>query len=109
AHFMLQRVFRQKQYLYDKVLYIYTAIFVLFQLILNLTFLVPANIASVLNYMLIAYQFILLIIATKAIAGIKYWQAIVTVLVAVLAGVLVLVCALPVITSLTGSVSGVLR
>ncbi|HEX2996716.1 MAG TPA: YIP1 family protein [Anaerolineales bacterium] len=109
AHFMLQRVFHRKQYLYDKVLYIYTAVFVLFQLIINLTFLVPANIASVLNSLLITYQFVLLIIATKSIAGIKYWQAIVTVLAAVLAGALVLVCALPVITSLTGSVSGVLR
>ncbi len=109
THFMLQRVFHQKQYLYDKVLYIYAAILVLFQLIINPALLLPTNVSRVLNYLLIAYQFILLVIATKAIAKIEYWQAVVTILISVVVGALVFVCAFPVIASLMGSVTGVLR
>ncbi len=110
THFMLQHVFHRKQYLYDKVLYIYAAILVLFQLIINpIIFFVPSNIASVLNYLLIVYQFALLVIAIKAIANIKYWQAIATILSSVVVGAVIFICTLPVVTSLLSGVSRNMR
>jgi hypothetical protein len=110
THFMLQHAFRRKQYLYDKALYIYTAIFVLFQIIIiPITYLVPSNIVSFVDYIFIAYQFVLFVMAVKAIAKIKYWQAIVTVLVSAIIGALIFICSLPVITSLMSGVSSTLR
>ncbi len=110
THFVLQRVFHQKQYLYDKVLYIYTAILILFQLIITpITFFTPPDVARILNYFFIIYQFALLVIAIKAIARIKYWQAIMTILTAVVAGAAIFICALPAITSIMGGVSRTVR
>ncbi len=109
THFMLQRVFHRKEYLYNKVVYIYTAVFVIFQLIVNLAFFLPTSIASALNYLLIAYQIVLFVIAIKAIANIKYWQAVVTILVSVAVGLIILICTLPVVTSLLSSVSWNMR
>ena len=110
THFMLQRVFHKKQYLYDKYLYIYTAIFLLFQFIaLPLIFLPPVPILNTANYLIAGYQFLLMIIALQAIAKIQYWQAAVTVLVSALAGIITLICAMPVIYSLMGGVSSTLR
>lgn len=106
THFVLQRVFHRKQYLYDKVLYIFAAILVLFQIItIPITVLLPSNIASAVNYALIAYQFLLFVIALKSIANIKYWQAAITVIVSAVVGALIVICGLPFITSLMGSVS----
>jgi len=110
AHFTLKRVFHRKQYLYDKVLYIYTAILVTFQLIITpVTFFISADIVSTLSYLLLFYQFVLLVIATKAIAQIKYWQATATVLSAVIVGATIFICTLPFITSLMSGVTQTLR
>jgi hypothetical protein len=110
TQFILQRAFHRKQYLYDKLLYIYAAILILFQLIINpISFFVPSNTAAIFNYILVVYQFVLLVIAVKAIANINYWQAIITILFSVIVGAVILFCALPFITSLIGGVSGTLR
>src|SRR5512139_570338 len=109
AHFMVVRVFHRKEYLYDRFLYIFTAILVVFQLILNLMFFVPAEVRSVINYLLIAYQFVLFVIAIRAIAKIKYWQAIIVTVSSVAAGALVFICTLPVIASLLSGVSRTMR
>lgn len=98
AHFMLQRVFRRKQYLYDKILYIFTAILVLFQLIVNISFFMPTNISTVFNYIIVAYQIVLLIVAVKAVAKVNYWQAVSTILASFTAGALIFICALPFIS-----------
>jgi hypothetical protein len=109
SHFVLQRFFHRKQYLYDKILYIYTAIFVLFQFIINpIIFFSPPTV-SIFNYILIAYQFILLIIATKAIAKVKYWQATITVITALIIGVIIFICVYPFIISLMGGVNRTMR
>jgi hypothetical protein len=109
AHFMLVRVFHRKEYLYDKILYIFTAILVVFQLITNLTFFVPAKIAPVLNSLLIAYTAVLLIIAISAIAKIKYWQAVIVTFSSVVAGAFIFMCTLPLVTSLMGGVIRTMR
>jgi len=110
THFILQRFFHRKQYLYDKILYIYTAIFVLFQLIVNpIIFFFPTDITSIINYLIIVYQIILLIIATKSIANIKYWQAVITIMVSLFTGMIIFICAIPFITSLMGGVAQTLR
>jgi hypothetical protein len=110
THFMLQRVFHRKQYLYDRLLYIFTAILVMFQLIVNpIGYFAPPAIATALNYILIAYQFVLFVIAVKAIAKIKYWQSIVTVLATIAAGALIFICTLPFITSMMGGVNRIMR
>ena len=110
THFVLQRFFRQKKYLYDKLLYVYAAILILFQLIVSpIAYFVPQNIASVLNYFFITYQVVLFVIATKSIANIKYWQAIVTTICSLAAGALIFICALPFITSIMGGVSQTMR
>jgi hypothetical protein len=108
-HFVLQRVFHRKQYLYDKVLYIFTSIVVLFQIIITpIIFWAPQSIASVISYIVIAYQFILFVISIKSIANIKYWQATITVIVSLIIGGLIFICVIPFITSLMGGVSGTL-
>lgn len=109
AHFMVVRVFHRKEYLYDRFLYIFTAILVVFQLIINLMFFVPAEVRSVINYLLIAYQFVLFVIAIRAIAKIKYWQAITVTVSSVAAGALIFICTLPVIASLLSGVSRTMR
>ena len=109
THFMLQRVFHRKEYLYDKVLYIYAAIIIVFEIFIDLTFFFPANIASLISYLLRAYQLILLVIAIKAIANIRYWQAIATILCSAIVGVIIFACTLPVVTSLLDGVSRTLR
>lgn len=110
THFVLQRFFHQKQYLYDRLLYIFTAILVLFQLIITpVTFFAPSTIVRLANYFVIAYQLVLFIIAIKSIARIKYWQAIITTIITAFAGILIFICTLPVIFSLIGSVSSTMR
>ena len=110
THFVLQRLFRQKKYLYDKILYIYAAILILFQLIINpITYFAPQKVALVLNYFFIVYQVILFVIATKSIANIKYWQAIVTTICSFAAGAVIFICALPFITSIMSGVSQTMR
>ena len=110
AHFVLQRLFHQRQYLYDKILYLYAAILILFQLIIApITYFAPQNIALALNYFSMAYQFVLFVIATKSIANIKYWQAVVTIMCSIVAGAVIFICALPFITSIMGGVSRTMR
>ena len=110
THFMLQRVFGKKQYLYDKYLYIYTAILLLFQfIVIPLVFFLPIHIFNTINYLMVGYQFVLMIIAIRSIAKIQYWQAAVTVLASVFAGIITLICSIPVIYSLMGGVSSTLR
>lgn len=110
THFVLQRVFHQKQYLYDRLLYIFTAILVLFQLIITpVTLFAPSAIVHAANYIVIAYQVVLFIIAIKSIARIRFWQAVITTIITGFAGALILLCTLPVIFSLIGSVSSTMR
>lgn len=110
THFVVQRVFHRKEYLYDKFLYIFTAILVLFQLIINpITFFVPHQIAVVANDFVIGYQVLLFIIALKAMAKLNYWQTFVTVVITFLVGGIIFICAIPFIASIMGGVNGTFR
>ena len=110
THFVLLRIFHQKQYLYDRLLYIFTAILVLFQLIITpVKFFAPFTTVRVANYIVIAYQLVLFILAIKSIAQIKYWQAVITTMITVFAGMFIFLCSLPILFSLIGSVSNTLR
>lgn len=113
THFMLQRVFHKKQYFYDKVMYLFAAILVLFQFIASpISYFVPtgmAPVATVINALLITYQLILFVIAIQAISRVNYWQAIITVLASLAAGTLIFVCTLPMIISVMGGVNRTMR
>ena len=88
--FLFQRIFHQKAYIYDKLLYLTVGIllpgFVIFALIS--TFLSP-DVFRVLIFLLFFYQVILLTITVKEIAAIEYWQAFVALVFAMTVGVLI--------------------
>jgi hypothetical protein len=88
-NFIFQRAFHRKEYLYDKILYITVA--VLFPVFFILTFLslfIPGPIFAILAFILLFYQVALLTIGMKTIADIEYWQALVTVLLSIIVGIL---------------------
>ena len=94
AHFICQRLFRKKEYAYDKLLYLTVSIFLPIFLIITPIFLFLAGwVLALLSFILLFYQVALLTIAIKTIANIEYWQALVTVflsiVVSILAGVIV--------------------
>jgi hypothetical protein len=110
VHFILLRIFHRKQYLYDRVLYIFTAILVVFQVIATpLPFLVGLELSSIINYILYVYQFLLFGMAMKAIAKINYWQALITTVSSIMVAAVVFVCTFPFIISIIGGVNRTMR
>lgn len=89
-NFICQRVFHRKEYIYDKLLYITVAIllpvFIIFTPILTL---IPADVVRILSFVLLFYQVALLTVAVKTIAKIEYWQAFVTVVISIFAGIVI--------------------
>src|SRR5258706_740296 len=104
-HFTYQRVFHRKEYLYDNLLYITFSILLPLQFIfVPLALFLPEKVSLVLIYVLLLYQIALLVMALKAIAKLEYWQALFTVFISVIVGILVFFCTLPLIISAIGEV-----
>jgi len=89
AHAICRRVFRRKEYLYDKMLYIVVAIlFPIFLIFSPLSIFIPGSVFAFLIFILLIYQVALLTIAITTIAGIEYWQGLVIVFLSLLVGIL---------------------
>lgn len=109
-HFVYQRFFHRKSYIYDALLYITTAILVPFEMIaIPLSLALPVEIGNPVFDIFLLYQLALMIWAFAAISKLKIWQAVVTVLIGVIAGAFAFVCILPLVAGLMGGVSGVMR
>ncbi len=104
-YFTCQRVFHRKEYLYDKLLYITVSILLPLQFIFApASLFLPEKVSLFLIYVLVLYQIALLVVALKTIAKLEYWQALLAVFISVVAGILVFMCALPLIISAMGEV-----
>jgi hypothetical protein len=89
-NFICRRVFRQKEYIYDKLLYITVAVLLpVFVIFAPISILIDANVFKVLIFILLFYQAALLTIGVKTIARIAYWQAFVTVVISIIAGIII--------------------
>jgi len=113
-HFAYQRIFKRKQYLYDKLVYATVAILLPIQFLFVplSTILFPVlsvSVNSILNYIIFLYQIVLLVIAFKSITNLKYWQSIATVLISIVVAGLVFLCTIPFLFSLLGGVNSTLR
>ena len=88
--FICKRIFHQKAYIYDKLLYLTVAIllpgFVMFVLI---SAFISPDVFKVLIFILLFYQVILLTIAVKGIVAIETWQAFVALVFAMTVGILI--------------------
>jgi hypothetical protein len=90
AHFICQRLLRRKEYLYDKMLYLTVAILLpVFLIIAPLSLFLSGGVFQLLAFILLFYQVALLTIAIKTTADIEYWQALVTVFLSIVVGILV--------------------
>jgi hypothetical protein len=88
AHLICQRLFHRKKYVYDKLFYLTVAIlFPIFFIFAPLSFFLPPNVFVFVYFILLLYQAAQLTIAIKAIADIEYWQALVTVFLSIVAGI----------------------
>ncbi|MGC1375491.1 MAG: hypothetical protein WA821_04675 [Anaerolineales bacterium] len=89
AYFICQRLFRKKEYVYDKLLYLTVSISLPIFLIITPIFLFsPGWVLALLSFILLFYQAAMLIIAIKTIADIEYWQALVGVFLSIVVGIL---------------------
>lgn len=87
-HFVYQRAFHRKAYLYDKILYMTVSVlFPIFFIFTLLSLFVPENIFLLLAYILFFYLVALLTIGMKTLAKIEYWQALVCVTLSIFAAI----------------------
>lgn len=96
AYALCRRVFRRKEYLYDKMLY--TVVAVLFSIFFTfspLSIFIPESIFAFVSFILFFYLVALVTIAMKTIVNIEYWQALVIVFLsmvtAILSGIITIV------------------
>lgn len=113
-HFIQQRIYKRKQYLYDKFLYLTVAIVLPVQILytpLSAILLVTSQttIGNVLGYAVLLYQAVLLVIAVKAVTKLAYSEATIIVVVSMIAAALVFLCTIPVMFSIMGGVNSTLR
>lgn len=113
-HFVYQRMFKRKQFIYDKLIYLNTAILLSIQFLfvpLSTLFLPVSTVTinSILSYGILLYQFILITIAFKSISNLKYWQASITVVISILAAGITLLCTIPFVLSMMGGVNTIMR
>lgn len=95
AYFLCRRISRQKETLYDKMFYLFVSIFLPVFFIMPLFLqLFSRDVFEILGFLLLFYQVGLLTIATKALAGIQYWQALVIVFLSIVAAALACIIAL---------------
>ena len=73
------KVFGQEQISYDALLFAFTSIFVVWWTALIVISLVPVGIIEILTGIVYFYGLFLAVIAVKAIARLRLWQAIITV------------------------------
>lgn len=84
-HFVYQRLAHRKDYLYDEMLYLTTAIVLTFQVIVLIVLMfTPETVSRLVEYLVIMYQIALITMAVKSVAKIEYWQAFVCVFFSVL-------------------------
>ncbi|MCL4273776.1 MAG: hypothetical protein QY328_03395 [Anaerolineales bacterium] len=108
ANLVYQKVFHHNKYIYDKILYISTAIIVSIQVIaLPAILLIPESFKDFLGYAVWVYQFALLSVAFKSISGLKYWQSFITTIIAVFAGIGIWLCLGPFLFSMMSGVASV--
>ena len=109
VHFLYQRVYHRKTYVYDRLLYIVTAIVFTFQVINStLSLFLVVNQAAVFGYILLAYQLILLLVVIRALGKLTYGQAGFVLLASLAAGAAIYLCMGPFILSMMGGVSSIL-
>ena len=113
-HFVHQRIFQRNQYLYENLMYINVAILLPLQMIYMpvWTILLSTSLAAIntiLYYVILFYQILLLVIAVKTIINLKYWQAVVTVFISIIFASLTFLCAIPFLTVMMDSVRGILH
>jgi len=89
-HYSYQRIAHRRDYLFDGLLYLTIAILVPLQFIFALAaLLLPGGVAAIVLFLLLVYQAVLLAFALKTLAKIEYWQALLSVLIAIIAAILV--------------------
>ena len=89
-NFICQRMFRQKVDHYDALLYIIVAVLLPVSFIFTpLLTLASADIFKMLSFILLLYQVVLLVISVKTIVNIEYWQALVTVTLSIIVGIII--------------------
>lgn len=89
-HFISQRMFRHKEYLYDKILYMTVSVlFPIFFIFTLLSLFLPENIFRFVSFILLLYPVALLTIGLKSIADIEYWQALLNIFLSILVAILV--------------------
>jgi hypothetical protein len=114
-NFVYQKVFKRTQYIYDKLIYLNTAILLSIQfLFVPISALVLVPLSSITFNAIVAdvvlfYQFILVMIAFQSISGLKFWQAVFTVTVSIFAAAITLLCTIPFLLSMIGGVNATVR
>lgn len=114
-NFLYQRVFKGKQYIYDKLIYLNTAILLSIQFLfvpLSTFVLVPVTsitVNAIVSDIVLLYQFILVMVAFRSISGLKFSQAAITVTISIFAAALALLCTIPFLLSMLGGVSTTMR
>lgn len=112
-HFVHQRIYKRKQYMYDKLLYLTVAVIVplqLFYIPISAVLLTKSSttINLILNNGVLLYQVVLLVLSSKTITKLSYWQTIMAILISFAAAALALLCTIPFLMSMIGGVNAVL-
>lgn len=114
-HFLYQRVFKRRPYIYDKLIYLNTAILLspqflfvpvsafVFVPLLSITF------NAILTAIVLFYQFILIMIAFQSVTRLRFWQAAVTVTLAFFAAGMAVLFIIPFVLSMIGGVNTTMR
>lgn len=103
-----QKIFGNKQSMYDKLLYLNTAILVSIQFLfvpISTFVLVPLSsitFNAIVADIVLFYQFILVMIAFQSIANLRFWQAAITVTLSIFAAAILLLFIGPFVLSLIG-------
>lgn len=114
-HFFYQRVFKGRQYIYDKLIYLNTAILLSLQFLyvpVSAFVLVPLlSITSnaIVFAVVLFYQFILIMIAFQSVTRLHFWQAAVTVTFAFFATGIAVLLLIPFVLSMIGGVITTMR
>jgi hypothetical protein len=89
-NFICQRIFHRKEYIYDQLLYITVSVLLpVFIIFAPISAFVDANIFKILIFILLFYQAAVLTVGVKTVANIAYWQAFVTVVFSIIAGIVI--------------------
>jgi hypothetical protein len=107
-NFVYQKLFKGKQSIYDKLMYLNTGILLpihfLFVPVSTLVLVPLASITfnAIVTDVILFYQFALIMIAFQSITSLRFWQTAITVTIAFFVAGLTLLLTIPLILSLTG-------